>query len=155
MSFTEATSGASAGVGARVAHSSTKESGSPFAVSRRGRFFFIEPATSREIRFSLLPVRGNPRRHCEARGRAAPVSAVPLPMLSAFVPRCLAVIKLIHDALPARVQAVTDAWPSEVLVTAVVVALLLNIYVFLWNVKAHESAKTRRSRANAAGKKRR
>ena len=37
----------------------------------------------------------------------------------------------------------------------VVVALLLNIYVFLWNVKAHESAKTRRSRANAAGKKRR
>jgi len=77
-------------------------------------------------------------------------------MLSAFVPRCLAVIKRIHDALPARVQAVTDAWPSEVLVTAVVVALLLNIYVFLWNVKAHESAKTRsRSRANAAGKKRR
>ena len=152
MSFTEATSGASAGVGARVAHSSTKESGSPFAVSRRGRFFFIEPATSREIRFSLLPVRGNPRRHCEARGRAAPVSAVPLPMLSAFVPRCLAVIKRIHDALPARVQAVTDAWPSEVLVTAVVVALLLNIYVFLWNVKAHESAKTRRSK-RAAGKK--
>jgi hypothetical protein len=40
-------------------------------------------------------------------------------------------------------------------VTAVVVTLLLNIYFFLWNVKAHESAKTRRSRANAAGKKRR
>lgn len=76
-------------------------------------------------------------------------------MLSAFVPRCLAVIKRIHDALPARVQAVTDPWPSEVLVTAVVVALLLNIYVFLWNVKAHEAAKTRRSRATAAGKKRR
>jgi hypothetical protein len=76
-------------------------------------------------------------------------------MLSAFVPRCLVVIKRIHDALPARVQAVTDAWPSEVLVTAVVVALLLNIYVFLWNVKAHEAAKTRRSRATAAGKKRR
>ena len=71
-------------------------------------------------------------------------------MLSAFVPLCLAVIKRIHDALPARVQAVTDAWPSEVLVTAVVVALLLNIYVFLWNVKAHEAAKTRRSRATAA-----
>ena len=64
-------------------------------------------------------------------------------MLSSFVPRCLAVIKRIHDALPARVQAVTDAWPGEVLVTAVVVTLLLNIYVFLWNVKAHESAKRR------------
>ena len=61
-------------------------------------------------------------------------------------------IKRIHDALPARVQAVTDAWPSEVLVTAVVVTLLLNIYFFLWNVKAHESAKTRRSK-RAAGKK--
>lgn len=73
-------------------------------------------------------------------------------MLSAFVPRCLAVIKRIHDALPARVQAVTDAWPSEVLVTGVVVTLLLNIYFFLWNVKAHESAKTRRSK-RAAGKK--
>ena len=72
--------------------------------------------------------------------------------MSAFVPRCLAVIKRIHDALPARVQAVTDAWPSEVLVTAVVVTLLLNIYFFLWNVKAHESAKTRRSK-RAAGKK--
>jgi hypothetical protein len=64
----------------------------------------------------------------------------------------LAVIKRIHDALPARVQAVTDAWPSEVLVTAVVVTLQLNIYFFLWNVKAHESAKTRRSK-RAAGKK--
>lgn len=73
-------------------------------------------------------------------------------MLSAFVPRCLAVIKRIHDALPARVQAVTDAWPSEVLVTAVVVTLLLNIYFFLLNVKAHELAKTRRSK-RAAGKK--
>ena len=64
-------------------------------------------------------------------------------MFSAFVPQCLAVIKLVHDALPARVQAVTDGWPSEVLLTSIVVLLLLNIYFFLWNVKAHEWAKRR------------
>jgi uncharacterized membrane protein len=74
-------------------------------------------------------------------------------MLSAFVTRCLALIKRVHDTLPARVQAVTDGWPSEVLVTTVVLALLLNIYVFLWNVRAHETKKRRKLAAAAKHKR--
>jgi hypothetical protein len=41
VSFTEATSGASAGVRARVAHSSAKEVVPLSAVSRRGRYAFF------------------------------------------------------------------------------------------------------------------
>lgn len=118
-------------------------------VSRHGRFFFSESfrcAADASRNETLIPTSATEATPCVSGLRSSPW------MLSAFVPRCLAVIKRIHDALPARVQAVTDAWPSEVLVTAVVVTLLLNIYFFLWNVKAHESAKTRRSK-RAAGKK--
>ena len=128
----------------------------PVAASRRGRsavtnllrlLFHEFGFSSKRTHDTRAGVFRNPR-HCSWRGGARPLAGADLRaspgMFSAFVPQCLAVIKLVHDALPARVQAVTDGWPSEVLLTSIVVLLLLNIYFFLWNVKAHEWAKRRR-----------
>tara|TARA_B110000977_G_scaffold196239_2_gene276218 strand:- start:4686 stop:4916 length:231 start_codon:yes stop_codon:yes gene_type:complete len=73
-------------------------------------------------------------------------------LVSTIVPRCLRVIKTVHDLLPARIIAVTGGWPAEVLVFMCIFFALMNVFLFLWNVKVHE-VKKRKSAKSEGGKK--
>jgi hypothetical protein len=75
-------------------------------------------------------------------------------LVTQIVPRCLQMIKTVHDFLPPRVQAVTDGWPGEVLVFFVIISIMLNFFLFLWNVWAHEGRQRKRHQRNGdKGKK--
>ena len=85
-----------------------------------------------------------------SRPRAARLVAMPPAPLAAAAAAGHAALRRLHDALPAKITDVTDQWGEEVVVVSCVLFLLLNIFAFLANVKAHEVKKRRRQNRAAA-----
>ena len=81
--------------------------------------------------------------------RRSPLAMPPAP-LAAAAAAGHAALRRLHDALPAKITDVTDQWGEEVVVVSCVLFLLLNIFAFLANVKAHEVKKRRRQNRAAA-----